>query len=110
MPDGQILIGGDWRKPIQGDTLAVFNPSDGAEFARIARGSALDIDAAVIAARAALDGAWGKTTAVERGRLLAKLSQKVADHAEELAVLEAKDTGKPISQARADSGALARYF
>jgi aldehyde dehydrogenase (NAD+) len=111
MPDGQILIGGDWRKPIKGDTLAVFNPSDGAEFARIARGGALDIDAAVLAARAALEsGAWGKTTAVERGRLLVKLSQKVQEHAEELAVLEAKDTGKPISQARADSTALARYF
>jgi aldehyde dehydrogenase (NAD+) len=111
MPDGQILIGGDWRKPIKGDTLAVFNPSDGAEFARIARGGALDIDAAVLAARAALEsGAWGKTTAVERGRLLTKLSQKVLEHAEELAVLEAKDTGKPISQARADSTALARYF
>jgi aldehyde dehydrogenase (NAD+) len=110
MPDGQILIGGDWRKPVEGDTLPVFNPSDGAEFARIARGGARDIDAAVTAAHKALDGAWGRMTAVERGRLLTKLGLKVQEHAEELAVLEAKDTGKPISQARADATALARYF
>ncbi|TWT14955.1 aldehyde dehydrogenase family protein [Reyranella sp. CPCC 100927] len=111
MPGGQILINGDWRAPASGAALPVFNPSDGAEFAKIARGSAEDIDGAVTAARAALEGgAWSKVTAVERGRLLSKMAQKVADHAEELAVLEAKDTGKPISQARADANALARYF
>jgi aldehyde dehydrogenase (NAD+) len=111
MPDGQILIDGDWHAPADGASLAVVNPSDGAEFARIARGSAADVDRAVKAARGAVEGgAWGRLTAVERGRLLSKMAQKVADHAEELAVLEARDTGKPISQARADATALARYF
>ena len=110
MPDGEILVGGDWLKPSDGKTLPVFNPSDGSEFAKIARGGARDIDAAVKAARAALDGPWGKLTAVERGRLMSKLAHTIVEHAEELAILECKDTGKPLAQGRADSTALARYF
>ena len=52
----------------------------------------------------------GRMSAVERGRLLSKLAVLVADHAEELALLEARDTGKPMKQARADMVATARYF
>ena len=86
MPDGEILVGGDWLKPSDGKTLPVFNPSDGSEFAKIARGGARDIDAAVKAARAALDGPWGKLTAVERGRLMSKLAHTIVEHAEELEI------------------------
>ncbi|MGE0152685.1 MAG: aldehyde dehydrogenase family protein [Reyranellaceae bacterium] len=110
MPDGDILIGGDWKRTSDGQTLPVFNPSDGSEFAKIARGNARDIDAAVQAARQAMDGAWGRMPAAERGRLLSRLALKVAEHAEELAILECKDTGKPLSQGKADATALARYF
>jgi aldehyde dehydrogenase (NAD+) len=64
----------------------------------------------VAAARAALDGDWGRLTAAERGRLMLRFAQLVLDHTERLAWLEAHDTGKPISQARADMRAVARYF
>src|SRR5690606_1400718 len=53
---------------------------------------------------------WGRMTAVERGRLMVKLGQKILDNFEELALLEARDTGKPMKQARADIAATARYF
>jgi aldehyde dehydrogenase (NAD+) len=106
----KLLIAGDWREATSGDTIPVFDPSDGAEYARIGRGGVEDVDRAVRAARAALEGAWGRLSAVERGRLLVKLSQSIADHAEELARIEARDTGKPLKQARADSLACARYF
>ena len=80
-------------------------------FASIAAGGKEDVDRAVAAARAALEtGGWGRLTATERGRLLTKLAQKVADHAEELAMTEARDTGKPMKQARNDMIATARYF
>ncbi|MGQ0662356.1 MAG: aldehyde dehydrogenase family protein [Pseudomonadota bacterium] len=110
MPPSRLLIDGAWRAAQGGETIAVLNPSDGEEFARIARGRAADIDAAVRAARAARDGPWGRMPALERGRLLTRLGRAVEDRHAELARLEARDTGKPLTQARADIAALARYF
>ena len=106
----QVLIGGRWVACFNGQTLPLFNPSDGSALARIARGGAADIDAAVTSAQAALDGTWGRTTAADRGRLLMRMSERVAAAADELARLEALDVGKPLRQGRADALALARYL
>ena len=110
MLDGGVLIGGKWQAPASGATLPVFNPSDGERFAAIARGAAEDIDRAVKAAHKAMDGAWGRMPAVERGRLMVKLGLAVIDNYDELVRLEAMDTGKPLKQAKADITALARYM
>ncbi len=104
------FIGGRFVPAATGFTLPVIDPSDGAAFAAIARGSAADVEAAVAAARGAFDGAWGRCAPAERGRALMRLSQAIAAHAEELALLEARDCGKPLRQARADAAACARYF
>jgi aldehyde dehydrogenase (NAD+) len=106
----QVLIGDAWRAPAGRETLALIDPSSGVELARIARGTVADIGAAVQAAQAALDGAWGALPAVERGRLLLKMSAAVLAQADELARLEALDVGKPLKQGRADAVALARYL
>jgi aldehyde dehydrogenase (NAD+) len=106
----KCFIGGRWVAPAGGDYLPVENPSDGAELGRIPRGKAADIDAAVAAAQAALDGAWGKTPAVERGRILSRIGMKVLERVDDLARIEALDVGKPLKQARADALALARYM
>ncbi len=106
----QMLIGGAWRAAAVDETLPLVNPSDGSDLAHIARGRAADIDAAVAAAQAARDGAWGALTAAERGRLLFAMSALVREQAEELAWLEALDVGKPLKQGRADALALARYL
>ena len=58
----------------------------------------------------AFEGDWGRLTATERGRLLIKLGQAIADNAAELAALESRDTGKPLKQGEADMVAAARYF
>lgn len=106
----QVLIGGEWRASASGETLPLVNPSDGTELARIARGNAADIDAAVRAAHQALEGDWGRLTAVERGRILLRMSALVLEQIDELARLEALDVGKPLKQARADAVAMARYL
>jgi aldehyde dehydrogenase (NAD+) len=106
----RCFIGGNWVKPQGGDTLPLEDPSTGEEIGEIARGTAVDVDAAVAAARAALTGPWGRMAAAERGRLLLKIGQKVLERAEELAHIEATDVGKPLRQARADAIALARYM
>ncbi|WP_439498747.1 aldehyde dehydrogenase family protein [Bosea sp. (in: a-proteobacteria)] len=93
-----------------GETMAVLAPATGEEFTRIACGTAEDVDDAVKTARAAYEGAWGRLTAAERGRLISKLALKVQDHFDELAQIEAQDTGKPMAQAKADIDATARYF
>ncbi|MBO9445858.1 aldehyde dehydrogenase family protein [Ruegeria sp. R14_0] len=103
------LIGGNWVAPAEKKTLPLINPSDGSEICQIARGDAQDVDAAVHAAQAALDGDWGRKTALERGRILSRLGQLVLERVGELAQLEAMDVGKPLTQARADAVALARY-
>ena len=93
-----------------GRTLAMVDPSDGMPFAAIARGGAVDVDAAVAEAARSRDGAWGRISPADRGRCLARLSLAISDHADELALLEARDCGKPLKQARADAAACARYF
>jgi aldehyde dehydrogenase (NAD+) len=103
--DGRIQPASDER------TVDVVDPSTGEVFARIARGTAADIDAAVAAARRAFEsGPWARMPAFERGRLMQKLGAAILDRFDELALLEARDTGKPMKQARADITAAARYF
>ncbi len=105
----QCLIGGEWQRPEAGEYLPLVNPSDGSELCQIARGQQADIDAGVAAARSALNGDWGRMPAFERGRILSRLGQLVLDRVDDLARLEAMDVGKPLTQARADAIALARY-
>jgi aldehyde dehydrogenase (NAD+) len=106
----QMFIGGRWLAARDERTLPVLDPANGQTFDRIACGGAHEVDLAVAAARAALSGAWGRMTATERGRVLMKIGQGVQDHTDELARLEARDTGKPMTTARNDIAVLARYF
>jgi aldehyde dehydrogenase (NAD+) len=105
-----MFIGGRWLAAQDGRTLPVASPADGETFDHIPRGGSHEVGLAVAAARAALLGPWGRLSATERGRILMKIGQAVLDHTEELAQLEARDTGKPMSTARNDAIVLARYF
>ncbi len=110
-PAKGVFINNRWQPGASGKTIPVVAPAEGEVFASIAAGNAADVDAAVGAARtAAEDGPWSRLSATERGRLLSKLALAIADNAEELAQLEARDTGKPMRQARNDMVATARYF
>ncbi len=107
-PTDQVFIGGGWRPAM--DQLALEDPSTGAEIGSIAAGTSADIDEAVAAARTALKGDWGRVTAAERGRILMRIGQLVTERVDQLALIEATDVGKPLTQARADALALARYM
>jgi aldehyde dehydrogenase (NAD+) len=110
MGEAKHFIGSEWVAPAGGETIPVLDPSDGQPFTQLARGTAADIEAAVRAARHAFEGPWGAASPADRGRILYRLSMLVAARHDELAQLEARDTGKPLRQARADAAALARYF
>lgn len=105
-----FFINGKQVSASSGQVIAVYSPVTGEAYAEIGRGLSADIDAAVVAARASLEGTWGKFSATERGRVLIKIGQGVLDNIDELAAIEAKDTGKPVALARKDIEALARYF
>ena len=108
IPQAHNFIGGVW---LEADAeINVTNPSTKDKITSIARGTAKDIDAAVHAAQTALSGEWGRKTALERGRILLKIGEAVLSHVDSLAKIEAQDVGKPLSQARADALALARYM
>ncbi len=105
-----LLIDGQWVSATGGQTIDVINPCDAKAYAKLDRGTATDIDLAIQAARRAMEGAWGKLTATERGRILTKAGELIIKNAEVIAKIEALDTGKPMSVARADVVAVARYF
>lgn len=96
----QLHIGGAWVHSANEQVFSSFDPSTGAQLASLAAASELDVDRAVSAAQAALDGSWRKVSPSERQRLLWRLSDLLESHAEEFAILESLDTGKPIRDAR----------
>lgn len=106
----RCFIGGAWVESDSGEGLELINPSNGKIICSIIRGNTVDIERAVTAASKALEDSWGRMTAPERGRILFRLGQLVLDNTETLARLEAMDVGKPLTQARADVIALARYL
>jgi aldehyde dehydrogenase (NAD+) len=105
-----IFVDGEFGPAASGETLPVVDPATGRSTGAISGGGAADVDRAVRSATAAFEGAWGRLSATERGRLLGRFGDAVAQHAERLARIESSDTGKPISQARADIAAAVRYF
>ncbi len=108
MESQQQFIGGEWRTASEG--IPVINPSDGTVMARIARGTAADVDDAVRAAQAARAGEWGSLDATARGRLLCRFADLIRRDAEAIARIESEDVGKPLTLARNDVAVCARYF
>jgi aldehyde dehydrogenase (NAD+) len=111
----KILINNRWVSSRSGKTFPTFNPATGEEICQVAEADAADVDEAVKVARNAFEnGPWSKMSAADRGRLLYKLADLIEEHADELAMLEALDNGKPFHVARAaDLGltvATYRYY
>jgi acyl-CoA reductase-like NAD-dependent aldehyde dehydrogenase len=95
-----LLIDGTWREAAEGATIEVIAPASEQTLAQVAAGDAADIDAAVAAARAQLDGEWSRLTPAERGTLLFRLADLVERESERFARIEAVDVGKPVFDAR----------
>jgi aldehyde dehydrogenase (NAD+) len=96
----QLLINNEWRPAASGKTMDVVNPATEEVIASVASAGVPDVDAAVAAARAALDGPWGKMSARERGRLVSRLADRLMEKVDEVARLETIHNGKPISESR----------
>ncbi len=110
MKIGKNLISGEWVNSKSNKTISLINPSNGDTFSSIPSSEPLDIDLAAKSARKAFEVHWEKTPAFERGKYLQKISEKINDSIEELALIESNDTGKPLKQSRIDAQVSARYF
>jgi acyl-CoA reductase-like NAD-dependent aldehyde dehydrogenase len=106
-----MLIGGEWVGARSGATLETVNPFTGQAWAEIPRAGPEDVDAAVRAARAAFDdGPWRGLTGTDRARLIRRLADLIAEHAERIAIVETTDNGKLIREMEGQLRGLADYY
>jgi aldehyde dehydrogenase (NAD+) len=96
----QLLINGRWVDATGGKTVPVVNPATEEVIAEVASAAREDVDAAVAAARGALEGPWSKMSARERGRLIYRMGERLMERVDEIARLETLHNGKPINESR----------
>ena len=107
----QMYINGEWVNAKDGKTLESVNPSTGKSWAIIPEASEIDVDAAVQSAhRAFAEGPWSKMTATERGKLLRRLADVLAEHSENLGHTETVDTGKLFKETRWQARYISDFF
>ncbi len=98
--EGRAFIGGEYREAVSGATFECVSPVDGRFLASIASCDAADAEVAVRDARATFEsGVWSRLKPVERKRIMIRFADLLDAHAEELALLETLDMGKPIHYA-----------
>ncbi|MEM6108823.1 aldehyde dehydrogenase [Mycobacterium sp. 050272] len=106
----ELLIGGEQVAAASGATYDSVDPFTGKPWARVPDGAAVDVDLAVAAARAALEGTWGQLTPTARGRLIYRLGEVIAREAETLAELEVRDGGKLLREMVGQMRSLPDYY
>ncbi len=105
-----LFINGEVVEAASGELRDIVEPATGEILGRAAMAGEADVDRAVEAARAALDGPWGRTPPTERSRLLHALGDAVAANRKELAELEARNVGKAISSVKAEVAGATENF
>ncbi|KAL2870276.1 aldehyde dehydrogenase family protein [Aspergillus lucknowensis] len=108
-----LFINNEFVPGVDGKTFETINPHNEKPIVAVHEGTEKDIDIAVQAARAALNGPWKQVTPSERGRLLTRLADLLERDAETVAAIEALDNGKGVSMAKGDVAASAgciRYY
>ena len=110
LPAYELPIGGAWTPATGGATYPALNPFTGEPWALAPEAGREDVDRAVGAARAALDGPWGAMTGAQRAELMRRLATVLAEEAEELAALETRGNGKLLRETLGQARALPDYY
>src|SRR5215471_12718099 len=106
-----LIINGERVAASDRGTFDVVDPSSGDRLATVAKATKADVSRAVAAAHAAMESkAWGGILPAERGRIMQRIAAMLRARTEELAHLESRDNGKPLTQSRTDVQVAARYF
>ncbi|HLM31249.1 MAG TPA: aldehyde dehydrogenase family protein [Solirubrobacterales bacterium] len=109
----KLLLGGERLEAADGRTFETIDPATGEAICDVAQAGPEDVDRAVAAARAALDGPLRKVSASKRAGLMYSLGELIKANGEELAELESLDNGKPVAAAKGDIAATIghlRYY
>jgi aldehyde dehydrogenase (NAD+)/betaine-aldehyde dehydrogenase len=105
-----LFINGESTAAASGELRELAEPATGEPLARVAVANEQDVDRAVGAARAALEGDWARTPPTERSRLLHALADALVANRKELAELEARNVGKAISSVKAELAQAVENF
>ena len=105
----RLLVGGRWRDAEDGATFAVHDPADGSVLTRVADASVGDAVEALDAAVAAQAG-WAATPPRERGEILRRAFEMIADRADDLARLMSLEMGKTVKEAKGEVGYGNEFF
>jgi len=105
-----LFIDGETVEPASGEVRELTEPATGAPLAKAAMAGEADVDRAVEAARAALEGPWGKTPPNERSRLLHALADAIVANRKELTELETRNVGKAVSSVKGEVAVSAENF
>jgi acyl-CoA reductase-like NAD-dependent aldehyde dehydrogenase len=105
-----LFINGESTESASGELRDLYEPATGELLAKVAVANAQDVDRAVEAARAALEGDWARTAPTERSRLLHALADALVANRKELAELEARNVGKAISSVKAELAQAVENF
>jgi acyl-CoA reductase-like NAD-dependent aldehyde dehydrogenase len=105
-----LLINGESVKAHNGATMAAINPATNEKIADVASAGIRDADAAVAAARKALEGKWATMAPARRARVLFKIAALIGERLDELARTEVLNSGKTISGAKAEIGQVIEDF
>ena len=96
--EGRAFINGRYTEALSGQTRTSLNPANGKAIADVASCGTEDADLAVAGARAAFEsGVWSRMAPADRKMVLVRWAELIEQHADELALLETLDVGKPIS-------------
>ena len=107
----QMYIDGKWVDAADGRRLDSVNPATGEVWATFPAATAADVDRAVKAAHHAMyEGPWSRLTATQRGRLLGRLGDALAERAAAIGAIETTDTGKLLRETRSVTGYIADYY
>lgn len=106
----RMLVNGKWIEASSGKTFDSVDPYTGQPWAAIPEATSSDVDGAVKAAEAALDGPWGRMSGTERARLIRRLAEEIDSHAEALAITETIDNGKVIREMRGQLQNLPEWY
>jgi acyl-CoA reductase-like NAD-dependent aldehyde dehydrogenase len=94
---GKLLIDGRWEDARSGKTFATVNPADESVITHVAEAGLPDVDAAVLAARKALEsGPWSKMSSADRGKILWRMGELILERVAHIGLLETLDTGKTL--------------
>ena len=106
----QLFINGEWRNGANGKTTTLTNPATEEAFAEVARGEVRDVSEAIESAQKAFCSGWRDMVPGKRTEILFNVARVLRENLEELAQLESRNIGKPISDARDEIGLGARVF